>query len=86
MFLVHTESIVQTCGGNFETLFFALITSIVQGWFPYFSFRDLKKLPSSNQEEFVIGQWTINRITQSYSSTSTDEADGHANKWRNERR
>ncbi len=60
-------------------LFFALDHQNYARWVSVF-IRDLESLPSSIQEEFEAGHWTISRSNHRYSSIPIDHAHEQANK------
>ena len=60
-------------------LFFALDHQNYARWVSVF-IRDLESLPSSIQEEFEAGHWTISRSNHRYSSIPIDQAHEQANK------
>ncbi len=60
-------------------LFFALDHQNYATWVSVF-IRDLESLPSSIQEEFEAGHWTISRNNHRYSSIPIDHAHEQANK------
>lgn len=60
-------------------LFFALDHQNYARWVSVF-IRDLESLPSSIQEEFEAGHWTVSRSNHRYSSIPIDHAHEQANK------